>query len=289
MAAIARTAARDRTLEVRATRDREMLREFLERDRLFAAYAICDLDEREFQRTRWGIAMQQGSLVALVMEYSGQSPQPVFAMGAIDGIEAILEGVIRTRVGYVSARRDTLHALAAHYRVEPGPEMVRMVVDASTFVPLPGPVSRLLPPEIGDLNRLYDLGLAAWLPAEVLVHGVYYGVRVNGRLVAAAGTHVVSREARLAVVGNVLTHREHRGQGYAKLTTAAVTAELLRTCDQVVLNVRSDNPPALAAYAAIGYREYTRFEERVVHRRRALWDSIVTPFRRLLPAQRRPE
>ena len=29
---------------------------FLERDRLYAAYAICDLEEREFARTRWGAA-----------------------------------------------------------------------------------------------------------------------------------------------------------------------------------------------------------------------------------------
>ena len=49
----------------------------------------------------------------------------------------------------------------------------------------------------------------------------------------------------LAAVGNVLTHRDYRGRGFAKIVTGAVTQELLRFCDQVVLNVRSDNPPAL--------------------------------------------
>ena len=39
--------------------------QFLERDRLFAAYAICDLDEREFARTRWGVATEGGELVAV--------------------------------------------------------------------------------------------------------------------------------------------------------------------------------------------------------------------------------
>ena len=85
-------------------------------------------------------------------------------------------------------------------------------------------------------------------------------------VVAAAGTHVISREAGLAVVGNVLTHADHRGRGYAKAVTSAVTAELLRFCDQVVLNVRADNPPALQAYRRLGYREHVRFEERLVHR-----------------------
>ena len=46
-----------------------------------------------------------------------------------------------------------------------------------------------------------------------------------------------------------------------------MTAELLRYCDEVVLNVRSDNPPAIAAYTAIGYKEHNRFEERLAHRR----------------------
>ena len=92
-------------------------------------------------------------------------------------------------------------------------------------------------------------------------------MRVNGHLVAAAGTHVISRAMGLAAVGNVLTHRDYRGRGYAKVVTGAVTQELLRFCDQVVLNVRADNPPALRAYRALGYQEHVRFEERLVHRR----------------------
>jgi predicted GNAT family acetyltransferase len=164
--------------------------------------------------------------------------------------------------------------------------MVRMWVDRSSFQPAPGPAARLLPAEIGDLNRLYNLGFTAWLPAAAIAQGVYYGIRIGGRLVAAAGTHVVSPDARLAAVGNVMTHRDYRGRGYAKVTTSAVTQELLRSCDQVILNVRSDNPPALAAYRRLGYREHVRFDERLVHRRSAGWDSIVSPLRRLfLPAK----
>ena len=106
-------------------------------------------------------------------------------------------------------------------------------------------------------------------------------MRVNGQLVAAAGTHVVSPGARLAVVGNVLTHADYRGRGFATAVTGAVTAELLRTCDQVVLNVRSDNPPALNAYRRLGYAEHVRFEERLVHRLGSPWPDLAAPFRRL--------
>ena len=147
-------------------------------------------------------------------------------------------------------------------------------------------VERLLPVEVSELNRLYGLGFAAWIPSGAIAEGVYYGIRVNGRLVAAAGTHVISREARLAVVGNVLTHLEHRGRGYAKAVTSAVTAELLRSCDQVVLNVRADNPPAIAAYTRLGYQEHCRFEERLVRRTTPNWPDLTGPLRRLLAARR---
>ena len=61
-----------------------------------------------------------------------------------------------------------------------------------SFRPYPATVQRLLPVEIGELNRLYQLGFASWLPSTAIADGVYYGLRVNGQLVAAAGTHVVS-------------------------------------------------------------------------------------------------
>ena len=268
-------------LVARVTTDRRLLRDFLERDRLYAAYAICDLEEREFSRTRWGVAADGDQVVSLVLEYNGPTPQPLFVMGRPDGIGTILRDVIRPRAAYVATRPETVAAIESHYRVDAGPPMVRMWVDRTQFRPYPATVARILPVEISDLNRLYQLGFASWLPSSALAEGIYYGIRVNGSLVAAAGTHVVSRTARLGVVGNVLTHIDYRGRGFATAVTGAVTAELLRSCDQVVLNVRADNPPALAAYRRLGFMEHVRFEERLVHRLGSPWGDLAAPLRRL--------
>jgi len=275
-----------RTLAVAESTDRERLRGFLERDRVFAAYALCDLDDREFARTRWGLALHEGQPVALGLEYGGLSPQPVFVMGDDDGISAILGRVIRPRVAYVAALVESIGAVEAHYRVDPGPPMVRMWVDRTTFQPFPFDARRLYPVDAADLNRLYQLGFTSWLPSSSVAEGVYHGIRVGGRLVAAAGTHVVSRQARIGVVGNVMTAAEYRGRGYAKATTGAVTAELLRSCDLVVLNVRADNPPALAAYRALGYTEHVRFEERLIHRLESPWPGLIARLRGLFTTPR---
>ena len=281
MASVAIRGQRD-TVVARTSTDRPTLRRFLEQDRLFAAYAICDLDDREFGKTRWGAAFDGDQLVAVALEYAGLSPQPLFVMGRSDGLATILRDVIKPRAAYVASLPSALPAVASQYRVDPGPQMVRMWVDRTTFRPYPADVRRLLPVEVADLNRLYQLGFASWLPSSTIAEGVYYGVRVGGRLVAAAGTHVISQDARLAVVGNVLTHGEYRGRGFATATTGAVTADLLRTCDQVVLNVRSDNPPALQAYRRLGYQEHLRFEERLIHRLGSPWPGIPGPLRRFL-------
>ena len=268
-------------ITARLTTDRDALHTFLAQDRLYAAYAICDLEDREFSRTRWGAAYDGDHIVAVGLEYTGPTPQPLFVMGRTEGIGAVLRDVIRPRAAYIAARQEMLPAIEAHYRVDPGPQMVRMWVDRSHFKPYPATVQRLLPVEIGELNRLYQLGFASWLPATAIADGVYYGMRVNGRLVAAAGTHVISHGARLAVVGNVLTHMDYRGRGFATAVTGAVTAELLRSCDQVVLNVRSDNPPAINAYRHLGYSEHARFEERLIHRLGPPWADLTAPLRRL--------
>jgi ribosomal protein S18 acetylase RimI-like enzyme len=283
MASVAIPGRRTRgALTIQTVTDRALLRRFLETDRLLAAYALCDLEDREFARTRWGAAFDGEQLIAIVLEYSGMTPQPMFVMGRSDGIEAILAEVIRPRAAYIAALQESLPDVEAHYRLDSGVPMVRMWVDRARFRPYPADVRRLLPVEIGELNRLYQLGFASWLPSSAIAEGVYYGIRVNGKLVAAAGTHVVSPQARLAVVGNVLTHIDYRGRGYATAVTGAVTAELLRTCDQVALNVRSDNPPALQAYRRLGYAEHVRFEERLAHRLGSPWPDLTAPLRRLL-------
>jgi ribosomal protein S18 acetylase RimI-like enzyme len=289
MATTTRSAvtAAGRTIDATSTRDRRVLRDFLEHDRVRAAYAICDLDPAEFPRTRWGIAREEGRPIAVVLEYTGLTPQPLFVMGDSAGIGQILRDVVRPRLVYLAADQSHLAEIGKLYRIDPGPPMIRMVTTRSTFRPHPdGGAMKLLPVEISDLNRLYGLGFTSWLPSDSIANGVYYGIRLNGRLVAAAGTHVISREARLAAVGNVMTAPDHRGRGFAKRSTSAVTEELLRYCDEVVLNVRSDNPPAIAAYTAIGYREHCRFEERLSHRRGAPWDSIVGQLRQLMAARK---
>ncbi len=276
------TTARTSGWKTRAVADREEVATFLRTDRLYAAYALGDLDAAVRKRAAWGMAYDDtGRPRGVAMQHLGLPPQPLFLMGDPDACRAVLATEVRPRYAFVQARHDLVPAFNDLYRVDLPASLVRMVVDRDSFRPLAGGAERLGPADIGDLNRLYQLGLGGGFPASILEDGVYYGVRVGGRLVAAAGTHVINETEGIAVVGNVLTHVDHRGQGHAKAVTSGVTAELLGRVTDVALNVYADNDPAIAAYARLGYREYCRLGEWVAYRRAGGWD-LIRPLRAAL-------
>jgi ribosomal protein S18 acetylase RimI-like enzyme len=261
-------------IEVAATRDRELVRSLISGDRWITAHALCDLDDGEFPRTRCYVARRGSEHIALGMEYSGWAPQPLHLYGEPAGVAAILMHGIKPRAAWVPTPIGGDPVLDLQYETEKINPMLRMGVDREAFTPYVGEVAALVAPlvpaDAPALNRLYKLGFAAWLPPLAVAEGLYRGIHRNGRLVAAAGTHVIGRRERIAVVGNVLTASGFRGAGYARATTSAVTAGLLEFCDEVVLNVRSDNSAAIHAYASLGYSVKAEFEERLVIRRSSI-------------------
>jgi ribosomal protein S18 acetylase RimI-like enzyme len=263
----------------RAVADREEIAGFLRRDRLYAAYALGDLDGPARNRVLWGMAYDQHRRpTALVMHHEGLVPQPLFLMGDAAGCRAVLSSVIKPRDAYFQSLDGHTPVIAELYDLETPVDMLRMVVDRDTFTPFAGPAERLGRRDVEDLNGLYQLGFRAGFPSSVIGDGVYYGVRVRGRLVSAAGTHVLNAREGIAVVGNVMTHADFRGHDFAKMVTSAVTAELLNRVQDVALNVHADNLSAVAAYSRLGYREYCRLVERLGRRRSGGW-GLMRPIR----------
>jgi RimJ/RimL family protein N-acetyltransferase len=266
-------------LRARPVADRGEIAAFLRTDRLYAAYALGDLDGPNRQRIAWGIASDgSGASVALGMHHEGLVPQPLFLMGDPAGCLQVLESVLKPRDAYFQSTAALSQVAAALYELDAPIEMLRMVTDRQTFRHFGGPAERLNALDVEELNRLYQLGFRAGFPPSVLDEGIYFGVRVRGRLVSAAGTHAISTREGVAVVGNVMTHVDYRGHDFAKMVTSAVTAELLDHVPDVALNVHADNLPAVAAYARLGYRTHCELVERLGRRHSGGW-GIMRPIR----------
>ncbi len=276
---------------VRAVSERSEIAAFLRRDRLYAAYALGDLDGPNRARVAWAMAHDESGIpTALAMHHEGLVPQPLFLMGAPDGCRAILESVLKPRDAYLQATELQEAALRGMYELDTPIVMLRMAVDRRTFTPFAGPAERLTALDVDDLNRLYQLGYRSGFPASVVEDGVYYGVRVRGRLVSAAGTHAINPREEIAVVGNVMTHVDFRGHDFAKMVTSAVTSELLDHVSDVALNVHADNDPAVAAYSRLGYRTHCQLIERLARRRAGGW-GLIRPIREAMrfPWPREPK
>jgi RimJ/RimL family protein N-acetyltransferase len=267
------------TFEVQELRDTGAIGRFLRLRRAYAAYALGQLEPLFFNRTRWWVA--KGSRgQALVLHSYGGIGNALLAMGDRHALEAIIALHPGPRHTYATCQPEHLDVLRQFYRFNSEQPMMRMAVTANTFEPVDGETVRLRGAHAPELNRLYSTeGGPTYYSDRHIEEGLYRGIVVDGRLVAVAGTHVISARQGIAVVGNVFTHPRYRGRGFATIATSAVTSELLEFCPDVVLTVNPRNTPAVKAYERLGYVEDCRLIEASAERREFV--GAGSAFRRL--------
>jgi len=242
--------------------DQSQLLAYLETDRLYAAYAIGDLEPEMAEQCTWAGAVEAGRIRALALHFRGLAIPALFLMGEPDGLRAIFERTLRSERVYFTCLDAHLPVTREFYRWDYEEPMWRMAVSAAAFRPTGGDCARLAPGCADQLMALFALGGGdAFTPAQ-MAQGVFYGILVDGRPVAVAGTHLVSPTYRVAAVGNVFTHPDFRGRGYGTSATSAVVAELLRGGIQdIVLNVSQANAGAIRVYERLGFTRYCPFVE----------------------------
>ena len=97
--------------------------------------------------------------------------------------------------------------------------------------------------------------------------GTYYGIRVNGELVAMAGERM--RLPGYAEVSAVATRPGHEGRGYAQTLVRALLVKQAAAGERAFLHVRTGSPSergATRVYEKLGFELRTRAIFRVVRR-----------------------
>lgn len=253
------------------------IRDFLDRDRILTAYARGDLDAAFWPQTVfYGAFGATGGVEALALVYRGLDPAVFCAFGAPDGVAAILDTHDLPAEVYTLLPPALEPVFSARYTLHHPHQEWRMALDPGAFAPPPlNGVAHLSGEHAAALT---DLFRHAAEPGEEIVafspwqieHGAFFGVWDEGALIAAAGTHVWSRAERVAAVGNVFTRPDRRGRGHAARCTAAVVrAALDAGLNPVVLNVRTDNAPAIHVYQKLGFRIHSPMIEGPARRRGA--------------------
>ncbi len=253
---------------VRPLHDRGELLAMLTPHRPYAAYAIGQLQPHLFPRSEWWVARgAQGQ--ALLLSSHGGLGDALFALGPADSLEAILRLHPGPRHAFLTCQPHQLETVKRYYILPEAYDMSRMRVGRETFTPMTGEARpfqgrarRLAGRDVRRVNRLYRSdGTPAFYTAQNIDDAVYYGAFDEDRLVAVAGTHVVSQPEGIGVIGNVFTHPRYRRQGLGTLVTSAVTRELLTSGREAVLSVEPSNEAAVRTYRRLGFREVARIIE----------------------------
>ena len=230
------------------------IRDILQRDRRWCVYALGDLTPRMFAKCQWF-----GPDLTLVLHDYGTSI--LFAHGT-GSIREALDHV--TWPVHLQVQKDALDEIARYAVVSNEKPMIRMAwAGGSTRVS--DRATRLDLADVEALRRLYADGEPSgespdFFYDSMVTDGVFFGVYRGAELMAAAGTHLVSRDEGAAAIGNVYVRRDRRGAGLGRMVTAAVLHELAGI-STIGLNVRHDNVPAIRVYESLGFVKHCEFRE----------------------------
>lgn len=248
--------------------DRSRIRPFLNTNRDWAVYALGDLDPDLYQLSDWFGALEGEGLRSLALVFKGLEPPVVFTLGDPIGVEQILDRGLHVRSIYLSIREEHLTAIEAHYHIHARQPMWRMILEPGDFRSIEGEVNSLTMADFEELTRLYALGGGDAFSRSQLSGGLFYGIKQAGRVVAVAGTHIISIGESVAAIGNVMTDPDHRNRGYASIVTGAVCAEIIRRgIGTIALNVAQSNPAAIHVYEKLGFKKVMPFYEGIALRK----------------------
>jgi ribosomal protein S18 acetylase RimI-like enzyme len=236
------------------------VRALLHKDPYWAVYALGDLDARRANHCDW---FTHGDSVALLYREFGS---PILWAA---GDPAVLDAVPDVEDCHLQIPESFLPAVARRFAVEWSRLVDRMSLAPGALTPHHGHIDaeRLDDRHEAEIRALYEDGRESgeepdFFMRSQLQDGTFYGIRTGGLLVAAGGTHLYSRDESAGAIGNVYTHRAHRGRGLASAVTSAVARELIERGTRIIaLNVRSENHGAIRVYERLGFQLHTRFFE----------------------------
>lgn len=257
-------------------RDRDAIEAWLRRDPALHLYELGDLDDFFWPTTTWyGLAKDDfrgdpplESVVGVALLYTATSLPVLVVMGHAEDLPAVrlllekLAPVLPTRF-YAHLVPGSADVLARSFDLEAHGTHDRMVlVDHTLIHAVDTREAKQLGPT--DEAALIDFYARAypenWFDPRMLETGAYFAVKRLGKIVSVAGVHVMSRRHRVAALGNVATDPAMRGQGLARIATAAV-CNSLADVDPLGLNVGTDNAAAIAMYRRLGFERVGCYEE----------------------------
>jgi cyclic pyranopterin phosphate synthase len=244
--------------------DNASLERLLSNNPIESAYMLGDLDPAYEHGCDW-YALDDEAIDAVLLLYSALSVPTLLSEGDPDDMEAILLGAFEhiPRRVYFQMPESHLPHLSSFFRISKECEILRMGLKKSDNPPCKRSedVVVLSHRDTGDIMALYQHYPDNFFEPSMLNTGMYFGIRIDSVLVSVAGIHQLSESKGIAAVGNIVTHPDYRGLGYAARCVSHLVAELLERVELIALNVASSNTPAIRCYESVGFQTICTLRE----------------------------
>ncbi|MBS1515021.1 MAG: GNAT family N-acetyltransferase [Bacteroidetes bacterium] len=246
---------------IKQIKEKSILEGFFRRNTALNIYQLGDLDEFYWHQTDFFGYFESDELKSVVMLYKEVSPNVLIALSVPDEIDFLKKALINLldvlpeklylhiTPGAEDAlmQKYNLHLEGLYWKMclNHGEKLIRYNTDnvinfsVKDKIELSGFYSEAYPHNSFNLRMLET--------------GMYFGIRETGKIAAAAGIHVYSPQYKAAALGNITTHPNARGKGYATKVTACLCKELFQNIEVIGLNVHSENLPAIHCYENLGF------------------------------------
>jgi len=241
-----------------------LIRNLYLNDVLTHAYLMYDLIY-DLERTEAIFAIRSGEVIAYLLCWKGPRVYGLHLWGVKDLFIKLLnlgEECLNYSRLYIQLYNDDLRCARelAIYLNDLGFKVkvsryLDMVTDEYKFKSYGDGLARRL--RVEDLDEFIRLKTIQGtiinkdLAREIIVKWRYYGLFINERLVSIACRYIALPD--VWIIGDVFTHPDFRGRGYAKIVTSAITRDAVASGAKALLHVREDNVPAIKVYKRLGY------------------------------------
>jgi len=251
------------------TSDKKRLEKFFHSDPVLFSYHLGDLDDFYFDDCQWAVRYGTKPVIEdCILVYHGLTVPTVLAFGITDDFKYLLNELIpilpRQFYSHYKSESQPLFTQRFSY-TDLGRHQKMKLENRSAH-------ENFLSDDIGlirldlsheqALRELYEKAYPGnYFDTRMLRSGKYFGYLDESRIIAVAGVHVDSDEYGIAVLGNITTDPDRRGEGLATRLTARLVAELTGEGKMICLNVKTDNSQAIHCYEKLGFVRVCQYRE----------------------------
>lgn len=255
-------------MPVRTIRNKNVIENYFRKNTDLHLYSIGDLDDFFFVHTKWFAMMNGGAADHIALLYTAPDPPTFLAINETEteGFIAFVKEIkdklpekiyCHLSEGIIDAfgKNSILKTGGSHYKMSL--RQKDMLIENSSKN-----IRRLGADDIDKIKGLYEKSYPDnFFDRRMLETGKYFGYFDDINLVGISGIHVYSEKYRVAALGNITVAHEFRGKSICKYLTSTLCLDLLKSVENIGLNVSIENFSAVSSYKKIGFEITGVYEE----------------------------